>query len=100
MPKIDGKQPLRPKHIPERTCIACKAGKNKRELVRIVHTGNGIEIDITGKKSGRGAYLCSSFNCWEQGLKGNHLEHALRTRLSKADRQSLVQYSKTLVKSL
>jgi predicted RNA-binding protein YlxR (DUF448 family) len=99
MPKIDGKQQLRPKHIPERTCIACKEGKNKRELVRIVRTGTGIEIDTTGKKSGRGAYICPSFKCWEQGLKGNHLEHALHTRLSKADRQSLVQYSKTLVKN-
>jgi uncharacterized protein len=94
------KQVLKPKHVPERTCIACRSGKNKRDLIRIVRTENGIiEVDPTGKKSGRGAYLCPDPGCWEKGLKGNNIEHALHTRLTRANRQSLILFSKSIAKS-
>ena len=46
------------KKVPMRTCIACKAVKPKRELVRIVKNENGILLDRTGKLNGRGAYIC------------------------------------------
>src|ERR671916_796064 len=49
--------PLR--HIPERTCVACRSPRPKRELVRVVRAPDGtVTVDDTGKKSGRGAYLC------------------------------------------
>ncbi|HCF99723.1 MAG TPA: DUF448 domain-containing protein, partial [Chloroflexi bacterium] len=48
-----------PKHIPERSCVACRESKPKRELVRVVRISDQlIEVDLTGKKNGRGAYLC------------------------------------------
>ena len=82
--------------MPERTCIACRTTGNKRELVRIVRTKEGVEIDPTSKKSGRGAYLCPLYECWEAGIKGNKLEHALHTRLEAGERKTLEEYGKTL----
>lgn len=87
---------LRVKHIPERTCIACRAKDSKRGFIRIVRTNIGVEVDITGKKSGRGAYLCPFYECWSQGLKGNRLEHALHTILKESERQTLAEYAKDL----
>lgn len=57
------------KHIPQRTCIVCRAVKSKRELARVVRTlENRVEADPTGKKSGRGAYLCRQRECWQTAL--------------------------------
>ncbi len=69
-----------PKHIPQRTCIACHTVRSKRELVRIVRTdANRVEADATGKKAGRGAYLCRQRECWEEILSSHgRLEHALK----------------------
>jgi predicted RNA-binding protein YlxR (DUF448 family) len=50
-------QPTRPKHVPQRTCIACRRVAGKRSFVRVVRTAQGVEIDPTGKRAGRGAYL-------------------------------------------
>jgi predicted RNA-binding protein YlxR (DUF448 family) len=83
----------RTKRTPERTCIACHQVRPKKELVRIVKTiSEGVLIDETGKKSGRGAYLCRAKKCWNAGLKGNRLEHVLRTVLSQEDKQRLETY--------
>jgi predicted RNA-binding protein YlxR (DUF448 family) len=90
------KQP-RPKHVPERTCIGCRKVKEKRELIRIVCTeSGGIEVDPTGKKSGRGTYLCKVKACWEAGLGKEHLDRALRTRIAVEDRRRLTQYGDML----
>ena len=63
-----GQQP-RPRHVPQRTCVACRQGRAKRALVRIVRTPEGsVQIDPTGKRSGRGAYLCDSAECWRAAL--------------------------------
>jgi predicted RNA-binding protein YlxR (DUF448 family) len=71
--------------------------KPKKELVRIVKTINeGVLIDETGKKSGRGAYLCRVKKCWNAGLKGNRLEQVLRTVLSQEDKQRLESYKQKL----
>jgi len=83
-------------HVPERTCIACRTTGSKRELVRIVRTKEGVVIDPTSKKSGRGAYLCPLYECWELGLKGNKLEHSLHTKLETAERKTLVEYANSL----
>ncbi len=80
------KTPLRPKHIPRRTCVGCGTIAPKRTLIRIVRTPEGeIVPDPTGKKSGRGAYLCANPQCWEQGIKKGRLERSLRTSLSPQD---------------
>jgi hypothetical protein len=85
------------KRVPERTCIACRQVKAKRDLVRIVKTSDeGIAEDINGRKSGRGAYLCKTKECWENGLKGNRLEYVMRTVLTQQDRQRLEEYAEKL----
>ena len=72
------------KHIPQRTCIACRTVRAKRELVRIVHTpANRVLADLTGKQAGRGAYLCRHRECWESALDNrNRLEQALKLEMS------------------
>jgi predicted RNA-binding protein YlxR (DUF448 family) len=85
------------KHIPERTCIACGQKRPKWELIRIVRTFPGdLEIDMRGKKAGRGAYLCKLQECWEIGLKRNKLAHALKSEITAEQHAGLIEYSKTL----
>lgn len=69
----------RPKHVPQRTCIACRRTDAKRGLIRLVRDAEGrVSTDPTGKRHGRGAYLCTSQACWETALKRKALERALR----------------------
>ena len=80
------------KHIPQRTCIGCRETKPKRQLIRIVNTPDGkAEVDPSGKKSGRGAYLCRSSICWEKGLKKGRLERALRRNISDEEQARLAE---------
>ena len=90
------KQILRQRHVPERSCIACREKKTKRELIRIVCRAGVVETDPKGKEAGRGVYLCPIRECWDTGLKGNRLEYALRTELILENRQALVEYGKSL----
>ncbi len=91
------KQPTKMRHVPERTCIACKQPRPKRELIRIVRTPSGhVELDPTGKKSGRGAYLCARRSCWEPALRKGRLEHEFQLVLDPADRAALEAYIETL----
>jgi predicted RNA-binding protein YlxR (DUF448 family) len=83
------------KHIPQRTCVGCRATFSKRSLIRLVRTSNGVEIDISGKIPGRGAYLHNVRSCWMTGLKGP-LAHALKTELTDADQVKLQEYSASL----
>ena len=86
------------KHVPQRTCIACRQIKEKKALIRLVRAENGAaEVDISGKKPGRGAYLCPNKVCWELVLKKNRLEYALRTKLSDDNRQILTEYFHNLL---
>jgi predicted RNA-binding protein YlxR (DUF448 family) len=92
-----GRKPSnRPKHVPQRTCIACRRVAGKRALLRIVRTPQGVEIDLTGKKAGRGAYLHPNQRCWQAVLSGNRLGQALRTTLTPAEKAALVEYMSTL----
>jgi len=89
----------RPKHIPLRSCIVCRQVKPKRELVRVVRTLAGeIEVDSTGKKAGRGAYLCRSRSCWEMAFTRKSLEHALQTTISPESKAALAQFGNELPK--
>ncbi|MBE9501592.1 MAG: YlxR family protein [Dehalococcoidia bacterium] len=87
------KKNIRQRHIPQRTCAGCRQVRPKRELIRIVRTATGaVEIDPTGKKSGRGVYLCQAKSCWQAGLKGEHLDRALRTKITPQNRRELALY--------
>jgi len=79
--------------------VACRKARTKQELIRLVRTSNGnIEIDPSGKKAGRGAYLCRVRECWKIGLKGNQLEHALRSSLTPDNREQLINYARDHLK--
>ena len=92
-------QPKRPKHQPLRTCVACRQTKPKRELLRIVRTPDQhVLIDATGKKSGRGAYLCAKLSCWEKAIKSKRLEQEFEIAISAEDRAVLDEYIATLPK--
>ena len=85
------------KHVPQRTCIGCREIRPKREMVRIVRTpDDGVEIDETGKRSGRGAYLCRRQECWDIALKKNRLQHALKTSLTDEERATLEEFAHRL----
>lgn len=87
----------RPKHVPQRTCVACRQTTAKRQLVRIVRTPQGkVEVDPTGKKSGRGAYLCQQISCWELALTKGRLDYALKVRLSAEEKTALLTYAQGL----
>jgi len=74
---------VKEKKVPQRMCIGCHEMKGKKELVRIVKTPEGgIEVDITGKKSGRGAYLCSDLACLQKAIKAKKIEKALQCSIS------------------
>src|SRR5712691_7701374 len=99
MAQTTQKQPQRPKHVPLRTCVSCRQTKPKRELLRIVRTPDGhVMIDATGKKSGRGAYLCARLSCWENAIKKKRLEQEFELTLSEEDRAGLDAYIATLPK--
>ena len=89
------------KHIPQRTCVACRQVKDKMQLVRLVRLADGgIEVDSDGGKAGRGAYVCRLPRCWQSGLVAGRLEHALRTRLTRENRERLILFGKNLDREL
>ena len=66
-----------------RTCTACNNQKEKQELLRIVRTTEGnIEADLTGKKNGRGAYICKSEDCLNKVIKSKKLERVFEKQIS------------------
>ncbi|NLE46241.1 MAG: YlxR family protein [Chloroflexi bacterium] len=96
-----GKQTKRRKHIPQRTCLACRAIRPKRELVRIVRTPEGaVRVDETGKQNGRGGYVCRQQVCWELALRQGQLEKALKTTLTAETEAQLMQYMSGLPRAI
>jgi uncharacterized protein len=70
---------VKPKKIPFRMCVGCQDMKSKKELLRVVRTPEGdIVLDPTGKKAGRGAYMCRSEQCLTKAFKEKRLEKALK----------------------
>ena len=79
-----------PKKTRQRTCMGCQAKKDKRELVRIVRSPEGeISVDLTGKKPGRGAYICPDIECLNKVVKSKRLERSLETSISQEIYESL-----------
>lgn len=74
---------VKPKKIPQRMCVGCQEMKNKKELIRVVRTPEGETVlDPTGKKAGRGAYVCSQETCFTKAYKEKRLERALKHAVS------------------
>jgi predicted RNA-binding protein YlxR (DUF448 family) len=72
------------KKIPFRMCAGCGEMKSKKEMIRVLKTPEGeIVIDTTGKKNGRGAYLCASVECLQKAVKTKGLERSLKTNIPK-----------------
>ncbi len=75
--------------------MACRKVKTKWELIRLVRISDrSVEVDIGGKRAGRGAYLCPAQECWETVLKGGRLERSLRTTLTQDNREQLIRFGK------
>lgn len=70
------------KYVPLRRCMACNEQKEKKDLLRIVRTTDGkLEIDLTGKKNGRGAYICKNEDCLNKVKKSKRLEKVLEVNI-------------------
>ena len=81
---------MKPRKIPMRMCGGCREMKPKKELLRVVRTPEGeILIDPTGKKSGRGAYLCASSECLKMARKQRQLERAFECAVDAAAYEGL-----------
>ena len=80
-------QPPRQRHVPQRTCIVCRRQVDKRRLTRVVRTADsGVLIDPTGKRNGRGAYLCDQPACWERVIQhAAILNQALNAQVTEAE---------------
>ena len=87
----------RPKHVPQRMCVACREHDAKRGLTRVVRTPEGsVELDPTGKRNGRGAYLCGRRECWERALRTNALARALNVPIDDDTAALLRRHAETL----
>jgi predicted RNA-binding protein YlxR (DUF448 family) len=90
---VAGKKPGRPRHIPQRSCVVCRRQFDKRRLTRIVRTAptsssveSGVVIDPTGKRGGRGAYLCDQAECWDKAIqRPGILNQALNAQLTEEE---------------
>ena len=73
---------MQTRHVPMRMCNGCGEMKSKKELVRVVKSKEGeISLDLTGKKAGRGAYICSNLECLQKARKARRLEKAFSARI-------------------
>ena len=72
------------KKVPLRQCIGCGEMKNKKEMIRILKTETGeIVLDATGRKNGRGAYLCPNMDCFQKAVKGKGIERSFKIPVPK-----------------
>ncbi len=98
--KVAKKQGLRVKHIPQRTCVGCRQIMEKKRLIRLVRTDQGLLVDLSGKMAGRGAYLHENRPCWEKALKIELTEKdrdVLRSFLSQLPDDTVSENSSTEV---
>ena len=87
----------KPKHVPQRTCVGCRTSSSKREFIRVIRTPeSSVAVDPTGKRNGRGAYVCARQECWETALTKDRLARALRTTISTQEQEELRRYGEQL----
>lgn len=78
------------KKFPQRQCIGCGEMKNKKEMIRVLKTPEGeFILDATGRKNGRGAYLCRSGECLKLAIKGKGLDRSFKMAIPQTVYQSL-----------
>ena len=75
---------MKEKKIPMRQCVSCRESKEKKQLIRIVKNDQEITIDRTGKKNGRGAYLCDNLECLVKARKNRGLNRAFRMEVDES----------------
>lgn len=91
---------VKPRKIPMRMCVGCREMKPKKELLRVVRSPEGeISLDPTGKKAGRGAYVCYHVQCLGRALKQRQLDRALETSLTSEANQQLTQEMQRLLQT-
>ena len=74
---------MKPRKIPMRQCLGCNEHKPKAELIRVVRSPEGaVSLDLTGKKSGRGAYICRDVKCLKKARKSGRIAHNLACEIS------------------
>ena len=78
------------KKIPQRTCIGCNSKKDKKDLIRVVKNKDGqISIDLTGKKDGRGTYLCKSEECLNKAIKNKRISRTFEMEIDESIYENL-----------
>lgn len=78
--------------IPQRKCVGCGTSKDKKELIRVVKNAEGeISVDLTGKKNGRGAYICHDAECLKKAKKAGRLEKSFECQISEEIYERLMQ---------
>lgn len=78
------------KKVPIRQCTGCREMRSKRDMIRVIKTAeNEICIDATGRKNGRGAYICPNMDCLKQAMKNRGLERSLKTAIPETVYQQL-----------
>ena len=78
--------------IPQRKCVGCGTSKDKKELIRVVKSAEGeISVDLTGKKNGRGAYICHDAECLKKAKKAGRLEKSFECQISEEIYERLMQ---------
>ena len=78
--------------IPQRKCVGCGTSKDKKELIRVVKNAEGeISVDLTGKKNGRGAYICHNAECLKKAKKAGRLERSFECQISEEIYTRLMQ---------
>ena len=88
---------VKTKKIPQRMCLGCQESKAKRELIRIVRSPEGeFSVDTTGKKPGRGAYICPKMECFNAARKSKGLERSFKSPIDKSVYELLEQQLKEL----
>lgn len=82
---------MKVKKISQRTCIGCGETHNKKEMVRIVRSPEGeVSLDRSGKKPGRGAYVCPNPACIEKAFQSKSLEKALQVKVPPETKEALL----------
>ena len=81
------------KKIPQRTCIGCNSKKDKKDLIRVVKNKDGkICIDLTGKKDGRGIYICKSEECLNKAIKNKRISRTFEMEIDENIYESLRKF--------
>ena len=91
-------QPVKVRPVPQRICIICQTKTDKRRLTRIVRTPEQvILLDPTGKKNGRGAYICDKNECWEKMKVTQLLDRALEITITPENKVALAEQRSALM---